>query len=136
MTLVFALHPGWRRPTPATGPGERFFHTSLHAGRTRVSESAFLENLAACAASAGSARVYVLFPALYNEYGRRALAKSVRVSRPNELDVVARLEAAGGDTARFFLPYDEAHLSPAGHREVAELIWERLALDEALERER
>ena len=125
---------------PATDePGaRRFFRTRLYdPKKSRVTKSEFYQNLATVEqlANTQGAQVYFLFPGLYNEYGKRRLRKSANVDHPREIDMCATLKAAVGEAYEpLFVPYDEAHLSRAGHRLIADAIWERLQRDGALRR--
>lgn len=101
---------------------ENYYRISMTGHRTRVSPSDFrtnLERTAALCAEAG-AGFFTLIPCLYNEYGRGELISSVAFQAPGALMICEALSAcAGGGVENLFLPYDEAHLAPAGHGLVA-----------------
>lgn len=111
-------------------PTRPFYHSRMFVpGKSRVSEAEFKSNLQSVERHAErlAAHVYFIFPGLYNEYGRGELAKAVRFSHANEIEIVGPIhEQSGSDLSEYFLPNDEAHLSLMGHRFVADLIWQRL----------
>lgn len=130
------FHVGSTVPTnagPVPPPRERFYYTSMYVSdHVRVPEAEFRENIAAMEARANEigARIFFLFPGLYNEYGDKLLVKSVQFSHPREIPIVEALLAAfGSDPADAFLRYDEAHLSIKGHQVVADRIWKSLQLE-------
>lgn len=117
-------------------PEAGFYGTSLHRpGHSRVPREEFLANLdlvRELAAEEG-ARLYFLFPALYNEYGDGRLTDSAAVAPPEEIDLRQLFESHREDGLEtFFLPWDEAHFSVRGHQLVAGALWARLRGDAAL----
>lgn len=116
--------------TPLTEPGKkRFFRTRLYdPKKSRVTEAEFhqdLETVVQLATDKG-AKVFFLFPGLYNEYGKKKLRKSANLTHALEIDMCSALQAKAADGfADLFVPYDEAHLSRRGHRVIAEAIWQR-----------
>jgi lysophospholipase L1-like esterase len=131
LTLAYLAHGGTRDAgTEAFDPTRPFYHSRMYVpGRSRVSEAEFKSNLRSIEqqAAAHNARVFFIFPGLYNEYGAGKLVKAVRFSHANEIEIVAPMNALpASDLSEYFLPHDEAHLSVKGHRFVAELIWQKL----------
>lgn len=141
---LLALQQVFRGRRLSTAPaqvagGKRFFRTRLYdPEKSRVTEAEFHENLAAVEdlATTIGARVFFLFPGLYNEYGKRRLRKAANLTHPREIDMCAALQggASTGELLPLFVPYDEAHLSRSGHRVIADAIWSRFITDGALGR--
>jgi hypothetical protein len=107
-----------------------FYATSMYVpGKNRVSEEEFRSNIVSVEkiAKQVGAKLYFIFPPLYNEYCRQRIWKSADLSHANEIDVCAALSSLPTITlSDLFLPYDEGHLSRKGHQFVADLIWKHL----------
>ena len=98
-----------------------FYRISMTGTRTRVAPEDFTANLEAMAAicSKKGVRFFIFIPCLYNEYGRGDLISSVDFQGNQVLPVLEALAAYPKNKRHtLFLPYDEAHLSPRGHRQV------------------
>ena len=66
------------------------------------------------------ARFFSFVPCLFNEYGKGELVSSVAFEGPGTLPACEILSARGRDKVHaLFLPFDEAHLSPQGHKVLA-----------------
>lgn len=110
-----------------------FYASSMYIqGKSRVSENSFQKNLmhAQIIAKSVNAKLFFIFPPLYNEYGQKEILKSVNVTYSNEINICSAISCLqADDLSSFFLPYDEAHFSRKGHKFIADLIWNTIADD-------
>jgi lysophospholipase L1-like esterase len=104
---------------------QNFYRMSVTGTMTRVVPEDFRANLDKMAALCREqgALFFVLIPNIFNEYGNKELLPVVNILTPHAIPVFDVLSALSPqELESMFLPYDEGHLSRAGHRLVADYI--------------
>jgi len=102
-----------------------FYRISMTGTMTRVDPSDFEANLEKMASlcQKNEALFFVYIPSLYNEYGKKRLIRSVNFTPSNAVPIHQTLLAYPAETIEsFLLPFDEAHLSVAGHKVVGDSV--------------
>jgi len=109
-----------------------FYRVSLTGNKTRVAPADFRQNLQKMASLCReeNASFFVYIPSLYNEYGEGLLTPSVNIMMPGSIPVSKALLPHSPEVLKtLFLPYDEGHLSVAGHLVVGKYIADFLKRD-------
>lgn len=98
-----------------------FYRVSMTGALTRVAPDDFAANLDKMAALCrkNGALFYVFIPSLYNEYGDKRLTASVNFLTSYSIPIHKTLSSYPPEVLQIlFLPFDEGHLSRAGHNVV------------------
>ena len=96
-----------------------FYRVSATGHRTRVAPEDFTANLEAMAAlcEEHGALFFFWIPCLFHEYGEDDLMPAVKILTPRTIPVFDIFrDVAPQEWESLFLPYDEGHLSRAGHK--------------------
>jgi len=104
---------------------ETFYRISMSGTMTRVAHSDFEANLKEMATlcQKSGPLFFVYIPSLYNEYGKKRLIPSVNFTPSNAVPIHQILLAYPTEAIESsLLPFDEAHLSVAGHKVVGDYV--------------